>query len=1512
MATYYVSSGQVSSGIILNNYYMYISSGGMADNTTVNSNGYLRVSSGGIANSTTVNSGYLYVFSGGTANSTTVNSYGSMGVYSGGTANSTTVNSGGVLIVDSGGKANSTIVNNSGRLYVSSGGTADSTTVNGGGLYVVSSGGMANSISVNGGHLTVSSGGTAYCITVKGGGLYVSSGGTANTTTVNSHGYMQVCDGNANSTTVNSGSMHVFSGGTANSTTVNSGGSMYVYRGGTANSITVNWNGYLYVSSGGMANSATVNSGGSMYIYRGGTATILYNPWQGTVVSSAGANVTYLERDAAIYYGGRNRIISKFEHSATDLLVTSGNSAIVFAGGSVNSTTVNTSGSMLVSNGGTANSTTVNSYGYLDVYSGGTANSTTINSGRMTISGGVANSTTVNSYGSMRVFSGGTANSTTVNSGGRMYVARSGKVTGSLQIASGAVVSAYDEAEINFDLTNRSTTDDALVNNLSLVRGTLIFTITVSSKQAEGNYKLAGGTSKFNQTITVCDTNDLSGVLAVNRLVRLGGKDYMLNLDSNLLSLTVSDADMTPPDAPTAFADITTLTNQNVTARATFSEDSVQKQYSLDDQTWFTYTTGIIFRDNGTVYFRGIDAAGNISNVTAFSVSNIDKIAPDAPTASANITTPTNQNVTVTAVFSEDSMQQQYSLDNSNWSAYTTGIIFSDNGTVYFRGLDAVGNISDVTSYMVNNIYKAVTTFKGTSLVSSANVLNGKNLIANGAEEKMLISSGGMANSITINSGGNLTVSSGGTANFVNIASSGALMIHSGGSATGVYVSRYGALTAKSGTMISGLHVLSRGSTGVSGNQLYDAHLYSSAWLSCLDRTVASGGVIGSDAQLYLGSGAAGSSFSVARMGTLYVDNGGSAYDTRLEDDGRMIILGEAYGISAAGASICLGDSAFAIYDEAGWPTSNSYEEDIHASGTVLNSSWMLVYYGASATETEITSNSWQHVYWGGSAVRTQITSSGYLTVHQSGTADTVYLHSGGYMRLYTGAIIKGDVNVGGKVTVWKAGTSATEDVIRAYGARVNFALDERKSSDEAIITDLGMIMGATYSVSVSENQQNGTYRLAEGATDFSGSITVKSADSGFVYGNLSVGKSLSGNGYSFSLSKDSDILSISVHIVDTIPPVKPTASANITTATDQSVTVTATFSEDSAQKQYSFDNKNWTAYTTGIVFNTNGTVYFRGIDAAGNVSAVTSYTVGNITQADKVYAASDINGNGISDVMFQYTGGDYQIGFWMDGTNNWQGQSMPQPQEWELLGAYDMGKDGKADALMRGNITLNGVKGAYIGYYKDGDTTNWQNISYLNNELDIQWDLAVGNITGTAGANSIVWHAPELCALGVWTDGTDTWIPLAGGFNQDWKMVGTGDFDGNGKDEVLFSYSGGLFTTDIDQKFASLGGWGSEWNVRAIGDFSGDGKDDIVLFHGEFGTTVKFEDGLATNWTNLGQLDAQDWFIVGAGDYNGDRKEDLLVRQYSTGMLGYYENGDMTKWVEMGRGVDMNWTVVA
>ena len=194
-----------------------------------------------------------------------------------------------------------------------------------------------------------------------------------------------------------------------------------------------------------------------------------------------------------------------------------------------------------------------------------------------------------------------------------------------------------------------------------------------------------------------------------------------------------------------------------------------------------------------------------------------------------------------------------------------------------------------------------------------------------------------------------------------------------------------------------------------------------------------------------------------------------------------------------------------------------------------------------------------------------------------------------------------------------------------------------------------------------------------------------------------------------------------------------------------------------------------------------------------------------------------------------------------------------------------------------------------------------------------------VGNLTGNAGKNSIIWHSTDLGVLGAWTDGTDNWVSLGIGYKDDWTMAGCGDFNGDGKDSVLMSFMGAAYyTVDIDGTGTDgvatlLTTSDSNWTVRATGDFSGDGKDDIVAYNASASLVAMWGDGDAVNpWSLLGMLDKNDWFIVGAGDYNGDKKDDLLVRQKSTGMLGYYASGNLEQWNVLGYGVDMNWTVIA
>ena len=169
-------------------------------------------------------------------------------------------------------------------------------------------------------------------------------------------------------------------------------------------------------------------------------------------------------------------------------------------------------------------------------------------------------------------------------------------------------------------------------------------------------------------------------------------------------NINVTKIDKTPPSAPSVYADITNPTVQNVIVSAYFSNDTAVKEYSFDNESWNFYNTGVLMHDNGKVYFRGKDAAGNISAVAEYIVDNIDRIAPDKPVVTADITDSTVQNVMVSAYFSEDSVHREFSYDSFYWYGYDNGVLMRDNGKVYFRSKDAAGNISAVAEYTVDNI----------------------------------------------------------------------------------------------------------------------------------------------------------------------------------------------------------------------------------------------------------------------------------------------------------------------------------------------------------------------------------------------------------------------------------------------------------------------------------------------------------------------------------------------------------------------------------------------------------------------------------------------------------------------------------------------------------------------------------------------------------------------------------------------------------------------------------------
>ena len=488
--------------------------------------------------------------------------------------------------------------------------------------------------------------------------MYVLTGGTAKMTVVSGY-YNDNADdwvygnldvrGVTSDTTVNSGRMCVSSGGRASSTVMN-GGELFLVGGGAVVGATVNIAGYFDIESGGSATAVREN-GGFVLVEDGAAVTFVSNHFREAVLSC--------------------------------------NSATLHSGTTATQTTLKYEGQLEVHNGGVANSTTLtSSESYLYVSSGGRANHVDIAVGDVYVEGGgvVKNVVVGGSDGWLNVFSGGRA-------------------TGTLRIADGGHVSFEAGSILDFDISALAPGGAALVDKYSLTAGTPDCTITVSEEQKNGKYVLADKVAgRFAKTTLTVYTDDgtRAGTITVGGSLNVGKGKYTLAVSDDQLVLTLSGNPV--PKVISVAANVTAATNKNVTVTATFSGGNFTKQYSLDNKTWKAYTTGVVMTDNGKVYFREYSKSGVVSEVVSYEVANIDRVPPAKPSAKASVTTETNRPVTVTATFSTDSVVKQCSLDNKTWKTYTSGVVLSQNGTVYFRGVDEAGNVSAVTSYTVTNI----------------------------------------------------------------------------------------------------------------------------------------------------------------------------------------------------------------------------------------------------------------------------------------------------------------------------------------------------------------------------------------------------------------------------------------------------------------------------------------------------------------------------------------------------------------------------------------------------------------------------------------------------------------------------------------------------------------------------------------------------------------------------------------------------------------------------------------
>jgi hypothetical protein len=281
--------------------------------------------------------------------------------------------------------------------------------------------------------------------------------------------------------------------------------------------------------------------------------------------------------------------------------------------------------------------------------------------------------------------------------------------------------------------------------------------------------------------------------------------------------------------------------------------------------------------------------------------------------------------------------------------------------------------------------------------------------------------------------------------------------------------------------------------------------------------------------------------------------------------------------------------------------------------------------------------------------------------------------------------------------------------------------------------------------------------------------------------------------------------------------------------------------------------------------------------------------------------AHNDFNGDGRSDVLWRSD----------DGTmRDWLGQpdgsfvgniahfNYNPGLQWHAVGTGDFNGDGRVDILWQNDDStvrewLGQPDGSFVG-----------NIAHVDVYPGPQWHVVgTGDFNGDGRAD-VLWRNDD-GTMRDWLGQADgSFVGNIAHFNYNpglqWHVVGTGDFNGDGRTDILWQNDDGTMRDWLGQPDGSFVGNiahfdynpGLQWHVVGTGDFNGDGFDDVLW---------RNDDGTMRDWLgqpdgsfvgNIAHFDANpgsDWHVADIGDYNGDAIDDLLLQN---------ANGHVTEWL--------------
>jgi C1A family cysteine protease len=334
-----------------------------------------------------------------------------------------------------------------------------------------------------------------------------------------------------------------------------------------------------------------------------------------------------------------------------------------------------------------------------------------------------------------------------------------------------------------------------------------------------------------------------------------------------------------------------------------------------------------------------------------------------------------------------------------------------------------------------------------------------------------------------------------------------------------------------------------------------------------------------------------------------------------------------------------------------------------------------------------------------------------------------------------------------------------------------------------------------------------------------------------------------------------------------------------------------------SGQSFYSSNGTSWTDFTS---YNSNAN------KLNCTIKAFTGFTTKN-----------DFNRDGQEDILWRYYGPGGYNSVWYMGTSG-SGLSGLQTINSRVINMFQAGAPAKVywDAREVGDLQNRTVDKVYGDAREAGGSLSGKEILLIP-------DGQLGKLGQAKGIRILKSPVENMVGpLGVPYIG-EAALPLVADLH--WQIAGTGDFNGDGKVDILWRYygSGGYNYVWSMNGVTCTGGamlpsvTDMNWQIVGTGDFNGDGKVDILWrYYGAGGYNyVWYMDGATcAGGAFLPSVTDLKYQIVGTGDFNGDGKVDILWRYYGAGGYNavWYLNGVTYIGAESLTSVlDLNWRIV-